>query len=45
MDILTLHFQLAEEFKLPMTFITRASSEDFLALVKENRDKFSKGVV
>jgi len=39
------HFDLAEKFHKPMYFHDRNTSGDFLKLVKENRHKFSTGIV
>lgn len=44
-EIFETHLTLAEEFKLPMTFIDRNSNGEFLEMIKEHREKFSKGVV
>ena len=39
------HFDFAEKYKLPMYFHSRNSQGDFLRIVKENRHRFSDGVV
>ena len=39
------HFDLAEKFKLPMYFHSRDATADFVRMVKENRHRFSDGVV
>jgi len=39
------HFDLAEKHKLPMYLHSRNCKEDFLKILKENRHKFSTGVV
>jgi len=44
-EILEIHLTLAEESKLPMTFIDRTSNGEFLEMIKEHREKFSKGVI
>jgi TatD DNase family protein len=40
-----MHFDLAEKYKLPMYLHSRNCKEDFLRIVKENRHRFSTGVV
>jgi TatD DNase family protein len=40
-----MHFDLAEKYKLPMYLHSRNCKEDFLKILKENRHKFSTGVV
>lgn len=40
-----LHFDLTEEFKLPMYLHSRACEEDFIRILKENRHRFPGGVV
>ena len=39
------HFELSEEFGLPMYFHSRSTNGDFLRIIKENRDRFTTGVV
>jgi len=39
------HFDLAEEYKLPMYLHSRAAGQDFYRIVKANRARFSGGVV
>ena len=39
------HFSLAEKFNLPMYFHDRNSNDEFYNIVKENRNKFNKGIV
>ena len=39
------HFDLAQEFNLPMVLHSRGSTDDFYDMVKANRSKFSQGVV
>lgn len=39
------HFDLAEKYKLPMYLHSRATGDDFYNIVKENRHKFTTGVV
>jgi TatD DNase family protein len=39
------HFDLAEKHKLPMYLHSRSTGDDFYHIVKENRHKFSTGVV
>ena len=39
------HFELAEEFKLPMYFHVRSAFDDFVDLLGRNRGKFSRGMV
>ena len=39
------HFELAEEFKLPMYFHVRSAFNDFNYIVERNREKFSRGMV
>jgi len=39
------HFELAEEFKLPMFFHIRSAFSDFTYLIEKNREKFSRGMV
>jgi len=39
------HFDLAEKHKLPMYLHSRNTGDDFYNIVKENRHKFSTGVV
>lgn len=39
------HFDLAQQFNLPMYLHNRNTGDDFFQIVKENRHKFSKGVV
>lgn len=43
--VFPLHFELAEKFGLPMYLHSRNCEQDFLKIVKENRKKFSTGVV
>ena len=40
-----LHFDLAEKYKLPMYLHNRNTGDDFYKLVRENRHRFSTGVV
>lgn len=39
------HFDLAQKFGLPMYLHSRNTEGDFVRIVRENRDKFSTGVV
>ena len=39
------HFELTEEFKLPMYLHSRSTDGDFVKIIKENRQRFSGGVV
>ena len=39
------HFSLAEKYNLPMYFHDRNSNDEFYNIVKENRNKFNKGIV
>lgn len=39
------HFELTEEFKLPMYLHSRSTEGDFVRIVKENRHRFSSGLV
>lgn len=39
------HFALAEKYKLPMYLHNRNTGNDFYDLVKQNRKRFSSGVV
>jgi len=39
------HFELAEEFKLPMYFHLRSAFNDFNHLIERNREKFPRGMV
>jgi TatD DNase family protein len=39
------HFDLAEEYKLPMYLHSRNTKGDFTRIVRENRHRFSTGVV
>ena len=39
------HFDLAEKYNLPMYLHSRSTEGDFARIVKENRSKFSTGVV
>ena len=39
------HFDLAEKHQLPMYLHSRSTNGDFARIVKENRHKFSTGVV
>jgi TatD DNase family protein len=39
------HFDLAQKYKLPMYLHNRNTGDDFFNIVKENRHKFSTGVV
>ena len=39
------HFELTEEFKLPMYLHSRSTNGDFTKIIKENRHRFSTGVV
>lgn len=39
------HFDLAEEFKLPMFLHSRAADEDFLEMIARNRSRFTQGLV
>ena len=39
------HFDLAQKYQLPMYLHSRATGDDFYNIVKENRHKFSTGVV
>lgn len=39
------HFDIAKEFSLPMYFHNRSTGDDFYTIVKENRHKFTNGVV
>lgn len=40
-----LHFALTEEFKLPMYLHSRATDGEFAKIIKENRHRFTGGVV
>ena len=39
------HFDLAEQYNLPMYLHSRSTQGDFVDIVKQNRDKFPTGVV
>ena len=39
------HFDLAEKYNLPMYLHSRSCKDDFLKIMRENRHKFSTGVV
>jgi TatD DNase family protein len=39
------HFNLSEKYNLPMYLHSRNCCEDFYNIIKENRNKFNKGVV
>lgn len=39
------HFNLAEKYELPMYLHSRATDADFLNIIRENRQRFSTGVV
>ena len=39
------HFELSEKFELPMYFHSRDAEDDFLEIIKSNRDKYPGGVV
>lgn len=39
------HFELTEEFNLPMYLHSRNTDGDFVRIVKENRSRFPTGVV
>ena len=39
------HFELTEEFNLPMYLHSRATGQEFNDIIKKNRDRFSGGVV
>lgn len=40
-----MHFELTEEFKLPLYLHSRASEEDFVKIMKDNRHRYPGGVV
>lgn len=40
-----IHFDWAEKYNLPMYLHSRNCKQDFLSIVKKNRDKFKTGVV
>lgn len=39
------HFNLAQKYNLPMYLHNRNTNDDFYTIVKENRNKFNKGIV
>jgi len=39
------HFELTEEFKLPMYLHSRSTEGDFVQIVRQNRHRFTRGVV
>ena len=43
--VFTRHFDLAEQYKLPIVLHTRGSSQDFYDIVKANRNRFTNGMV
>ena len=43
--IFPIHFDLAQKYNLPMYLHSRNCEQDFLKIVKDNRNKFSTGVV
>lgn len=45
LKVFPFHFDLAEKYNLPMYLHSRATEGDFVKIVKENRAKFSTGVV
>lgn len=45
MEAFPLHFEWSEKYKLPLYLHSRNCKDDFLEIVKKNRDKFKEGVV
>lgn len=45
LQVFPLHFELTEEFKLPMYLHSRSTNGDFLKIIKDNRHRFPGGVV
>ena len=43
--VFPLHFDLAQKYNLPLYLHSRATNGDFARIVKENRHKFTSGVV
>ena len=44
-EVLRLHFDLAQKFNKPMYFQSRSASVVFLSILKENRHKFKNGLM
>ena len=45
MKVFPKHFELTEEFKLPLYLYSRNTKGDFLKLIQDNRSRFPGGVV
>lgn len=45
LKVFPMHFDLAKKYNLPMYLHSRNCPDDFVRLVKENRDKFTTGCV
>lgn len=39
------HFELTQEYNLPIVLHSRGAAEDFYEIVKSNRNRFTNGVV
>lgn len=45
LKVFPLHFELTEEYNLPLYLHCRAAEEDFIKIMKENKDRYPAGGV